>query len=158
MQGTVVRGVLDTAASKFRARSDLIAHATMEVYHYWLEWAVRNIPTMRSKPADYKSATISAPRAPNVDVGRNASAERDGLIAGTENWETLLAPRGLDWRSVLRGKAEHAAYIRALADEFGVEVSEISQTQQDKPERIQTEPRDPAPNENLSNPMPVPEE
>lgn len=147
MQGTVVRGTYDTAAAKFRARSDLIAAATMEIYHFWLEWAVRSIPSLRTKPADYKSATISAPRAPNVDVGRNASAEREGLNAGTESWETLLAPRGLDWRAVLRAKAEQAAYIRALAKEFEIEVSEISQTQQDKPERIPTEPRDPMPHE-----------
>lgn len=147
MQGTVVRGTYDTAAAKFRARSDLIAAATVDVYHFWLEWAVRSIPALRNKPADYKSATISSPRAPTVDVGRNAAAETAGLNAGTENWETLLAPRGLDWRTVLRGKAEHAAYINSLAKEFNIEVSEISQTQQDKPERIQTEPRDPMPNE-----------
>lgn len=140
MQGTVVRGTYDTAAAKFRARSDLIAAATMEVYHFWLEWAVRSIPALRNKPNDYKSATISAPRAPNVDVGRNAAAERDGLNAGTESWETLLAPRGLDWRAVLRAKAEQAKYIRDLATEFGLEVSEISQTQQEKPAAMPAEP------------------
>ena len=134
LQGTIARGTYDTAAATFAAQSDVIACATLRVYWYWLEWACKAIPELRElKPVDYQEATVSRPRAVNVDIGYNAAAEETALANGTSNFDLYYAPRGKDWRVELRKKAEQAAFVRELAEEYGVDVSEISQTLKEKP-------------------------
>lgn len=156
MQGTVYRGSLDMAAATFRARSAVIAGASRRTYEYVMEWEIRNANLTNSKlkglktPPDWKRVTISAPRAPNVDVGRNANAEIASLAAGTTNYDLIYGPLGLDWRVELRKKAEQVRFIQDLAAEYGL-----------KPEQIASAPSmgtaDPQPGANPDDePLPPP--
>ncbi|MFZ9364243.1 MAG: hypothetical protein ACO25T_11500, partial [Arenimonas sp.] len=40
-------------------------------------------------------------RAPNVDVGRNATAEKDALLDGRTNYDLIYGPLGLSWNDEL---------------------------------------------------------
>ena len=127
MQGTVYRGSLDMAAASFRARSAVIASASRRVYEYVIEWESRNGELRgKKRPADWKNVTISAPRAPNVDIGRNAKAEVDSLGAGTTNYDSIYGPLGKDWRQELRQRAQEVKFIRDLAAEYGLEPEDIA--------------------------------
>lgn len=125
MQGTVYRGSLDLAASFFAQRSSVIADACRDIYGYVMSVA-RNTPELSGAPTEYWAANVLPPRGVNVDVGYTMSANLQSLQAGTDDLETILSPRGLDWRTVLRRKAEQAAYIKELAAEYGVEPSDIA--------------------------------
>lgn len=125
MQGTVYRGSLDLAASFFAQRSSVLADACRDIYGYVMSVA-RNTPELSGAPTEYWAANVLPPRGVNVDIGYTMSANLQSLQAGTDDLETILSPRGLDWRTVLRRKAEQAAYIRDLAAEFGVDAADIA--------------------------------
>ena len=125
MQGTVYRGSLDLAASFFAQRSSVIADACRDIYGYVMSVA-RNTPELSGAPTEYWAANVLPPRGVNVDIGYTMSANLQSLQAGTDDLETILSPRGLDWRTVLRRKAEQAAYIKELAAEYGVDPSDIA--------------------------------
>ena len=100
IQGTTLRGVLDTAASTFAIRSAVIADVTRRIYEYVMEWEIRNAPAgsaLRNAPRDWRNVHVSTPRAPNVDIGRNMKASIDALKAGLTNFDLEYAPLGLDW-------------------------------------------------------------
>lgn len=127
MQGTVYRGSLDMAAASFRARSGVIASASRRVYEYVIDWESRNGELRgKKRPDDWRNVTISAPRAPNVDIGRNAKAEVDSLGAGTTNYDSIYGPLGKDWRIELRKRAEEVKFIRELAAEYGLKPEDIA--------------------------------
>lgn len=130
VQGTAYRGQLDMATAFFRSRHATMASVMRRCYRYAMNWANRNEPKFRDPPYDWAKVSIIPPRAPNVDVGRNSSAMLAELAAGATNWDLVYGPLGLDAREELRKRAENARYIRDLAKEYGVEVSEISQMQQ----------------------------
>lgn len=144
MQGTVTRSDLDCQAAFFRTRSAVMIKAVEEAYRYVIGWAINN-NKLKNAPKDWWKVTIRPPRGVNVDVGRNSDAMLRELAAGATTFEDIYGPLGDDWRERIRQRAAEAKFIRETAKEFEIEVSEISQTQEDKPERIQTEPREPIP-------------
>ena len=114
MQGTVYRGALDMANSFFRARHTVVADCARRIYEYVMEWARYNVPTLRDAPGDWRNVTIHAPRAVNVDVGRNAAAEIKQLEAGTTNYGLIYGPLGLDWRAQFRDLKEQIDYAAEI--------------------------------------------
>lgn len=136
VQGTVARGDFDVANAFFRSRSAIHQQAWTEVYYYVMDWAIRNVPELKNAPKDWRNVTVCPPRAVNVDVGYQSAAVLADLEAGIETYASVYGKLGKDYRSELRQKAKEAKMIRDLAEEFGVEVSEISTVQQDRTERI----------------------
>jgi capsid protein len=127
MQGTVYRGALDMATGYFRARSELIKRITQWAFEYVMEGALANKDSgLVDPPADWRRTIISTPRAPNVDVGRNSAAMLAELEAGATNYDLIYGPLGLNWREQLKAKAEQIAYIRQLAEEYGVDAASIA--------------------------------
>ena len=126
-QGTVVRGDYDIAAQFFRSRSAVIAAACREVYIYVIGWGIRTDASIADKPGDgsWVNVTVRPPRAPNVDVGRNASADIAGLAARTTNYDLIYAPQGLDWQEELTKLADQVKFINDLAAERGLQPAEI---------------------------------
>lgn len=147
MQGTVYRGALDMSAVWFKSRHHVMATAARRIYEYVMEYAIKTDPTLNDAPSDWYEVAITAPRAPNVDVGRNSAAQLKELEAGIITYDEVYGSRGLDWRSSLEAKAQQALFIREIAAKYGLRVSEVSTVQEDRAERIKTEPVIPQPPE-----------
>lgn len=128
MQGTVYRGALDMSAVWFRSRHAVIAAAAQEIWEYVISWAIENPEQsgLGGAPDDWRSTSIRAPRAPNVDVGRNSAAQLAELAAGMISPDEIYGPRGLDAYEEVRKKAEWIKNVREIATEYGVDPSEIA--------------------------------
>jgi lambda family phage portal protein len=151
MQGTVYRGALDMSSVWFRSRHQVMASAARRIWEHVMEYAIRVDASLRDSPDDWYEVAIQAPRAPNVDVGRNSAAQLAELEAGVTTFDEIYGARGIDWRSALESKAQQAKYIQDLAGKYGIDVSQIS-TAQKQP--IAPEPADMAMQENPSGTMP----
>lgn len=113
MNGTTYRGALDMAAAYFRARSTVIARVEAQIYEFVItEERKRNIQ-LASLPGNWRKVSIRPPRAPNVDVGRNAQAEIASLAAGTTNLDLIYGPLGLDWKEQIDALSEQIKYARS---------------------------------------------
>jgi len=132
MQGTVYRGALDMSAVWFKSRHQVMSSAARRIYEYVMEYAIKSDPTLNDAPADWYEVAITAPRSPNVDVGRNSAAQLAELEAGIVTYDEVYGARGLDWRSSLESKAQQALFVRQLAGKYGLDVSEISTIQKEK--------------------------
>jgi lambda family phage portal protein len=129
MQGTVYRGALDMSSVWFRSRHQVMASAARRIWEYVMEYAIRVDASLQDSPDDWYEVAIQAPRAPNVDVGRNSAAQLAELEAGVTTFDEIYGARGIDWRSALEAKAQQAKHIRDLAVKYGIDVSEISSSQ-----------------------------
>lgn len=118
VQGTVARADFDIANAFFRSRSAVLAAAFTRVYWFYMEWAVNNDRRLADKPYDWRAVETCAPRAVNVDVGRNSSAMIAELKAGARTYRSVYAELGLYWTTELRQAAKEAAYLHDLAIEF----------------------------------------
>jgi capsid protein len=148
LQGTVTRADLDIAAGFFRSRSAVMAHVMREIYIWVMGWAVKYDRALDGAPDDWYRVNIRPPRSPNVDVGRNSQAMLAELEAGTRTFQDICAELGHDWRDVLRQKAEEAAFIQQLSEEYEVPVEKISQLAKQsvgpsQPEKSTPEPAQP---------------
>jgi len=126
MQGTVVRADLDVCDAWFRSRSAVMQEKVVEVYQWWLRWAVANVITLENPPNDFLRCTIRAPRSVKVDVGYDSAAVIAELKAGIRTMESICAPMGEDWRNVARQSTTEAKFFQDLSKESGVPVHEIA--------------------------------
>jgi len=126
MQGTVVRADLDVCDAWFRSRSSVMQGKVVEVYQWWLQWAVGNIPALANPPKDFLRCTVRAPRSVKVDVGYDSAAVIAELKAGIRTMESICAPMGEDWRNVARQSTTEAKFFQELSRESGVPVHEIA--------------------------------
>lgn len=127
MNGTVARAVLDMANTYFRTRSAVLADHLRHVYEYVTEWGVRTETTLQPSPADWFRSHYRAPRAVNVDVGRNSAAMISEWKSGMRTLQDIYAEIGQDWREQLAQKAAEMAYVKKLAESLGMERAEIVQ-------------------------------
>jgi capsid protein len=139
MQGTVVRSDLDTAATYFRSRSEVIGSHLIRIFEYVMGWACRYDKALAGAPDDWWRVSIRPPRSVNVDVGRNSQATINELSAGYRTFEGVCLEGGDDYRKVLEQRAREAKLVRDLAIKYGVDPAEISTVQADKVERISAE-------------------
>jgi hypothetical protein len=138
MQGTVYRGALDMATSFFRSRHAVLADVQRRIWGYVISFGIATDRALAGPPGDWRKVSILPPRAPNVDVGRNSAAMLAELAAGATNYELIYGSLGLSWQTELRKRAEQAKFIRDLAAQYGVDPSEISQTQANLPSAMDT--------------------
>lgn len=130
MQGTMYRGALDMATSFFRSRHTVIAEVIRRLWEYAIGFAVRNDVELSDPPADWRNVSVLPPRAPNVDVGRNAAAEETALKDGRLNYDLYYGPLGLAWRDELKKYDEQLAFI----DKECPNVAKLLQAQNPKPQ------------------------
>jgi len=136
MQGTVYRGSLDAAAAFFRSKSGMFASHFQRIYEYVINMEAAFNPRLAKRPLDWKKTSVRAPRAVNVDVGRNSNAMVQELQSGLRTYKACAAELGLDGMQLLREKADEAVFIRELADARNINVSEISTLQQSEPQQV----------------------
>jgi lambda family phage portal protein len=115
IQGTVARADLDVANAYFRSRSSVLICAFTAIYEWAIDWAKNNDRRLADPPADYKSVDALAPRAVNVDVGRNSSAMLAELESGATTYKTIYGPLGTNWRKELWQRFTEEAYILKLS-------------------------------------------
>lgn len=151
LQGTVTRADLDICANAFRASFEPIKQALREIYEWQCEWANKFDRTQDGvEPVDYWRVVIRPPRAPNVDIGYNAKALETELSLGIKTVQDIYAERQQDWRTETRQIAEYLAFVNKVADEFGIDASQITKlaTKAADPEPDGDEPK---PNEEQIN-------
>ena len=126
-QGTIVRGDYDIAAQFFRSRSAIYAAAFREVVIYVLSWGIQTDKRLADPPADWVNIVSTAPRAINVDVGRNSVAKLNELKVGLTSHEAEYAALGLDARAEISKQIRFIAFVKAecaaVSAMEGVEVS-----------------------------------
>lgn len=134
IQGTVTRADLEVCKGAYRVNFEVLKYCARLVYEYRTKWAAKYdrsfAPLAISTPKDYLNCVIRPPRAPDVDVGRNANALGLELEIGTVTYQDVFAERQQNWRNQFRQSAEAAAYLKQLAVEFSVNGIEV------KPEEI----------------------
>ena len=111
-QGTIVRGDYDIAAQNFRARSGVYAAAFREVIIYVLQWGIQNERELADPPSDWANVSYTAPRAVNVDVGRNSSAVQNELKLGMTNYDLIYGALGLDARAEITRQIDFLAFVK----------------------------------------------
>jgi capsid protein len=130
LQGTVTRADLDIMSGFFRGKSAVAIGAIRELYVWVMSWATRFDRSLDGYPSDWADVTARPPRSPNVDVGRNSAAMIAEYEEGFRSLQDICSELGHDWRQVIRQKAIEAKFIKAMAEEFGVEPEKISKLAQ----------------------------
>lgn len=114
MQGTVYRATLDMTSQWFKARSSVMQGFVRRVYEWVIEFEIARNPILAKAPNDWRNVRLYAPRAINVDVGRNSSALLAELQAGVTTYADAYGPLGLDWREQFDALAEQKRYAESL--------------------------------------------
>lgn len=126
MQGTVVRGVLDDADLFFKSKFALFAHAAVDMYLFFLDWARYNIRELADAPGDWNACHVIGPRAVNVDKGNTAASQLALYSAGMTNMDDIAGPLGLTGEILIRRKAESVRMIMDVAEEYEIDPAQIS--------------------------------
>lgn len=140
MQGTVYRGALDAAAAHFRGKTAVLAGYFRRIRNYVIQAEAQIDKKIAKLPEDWRKTSNGTVRAPNVDIGRNSQAMLAELSAGTRSFTSVAAELGLDGKQILTEKANEAEFIRKLAQERGIDPSEISDITLGQPTRNEPEP------------------
>ena len=126
VQGTIARGAYDMAAGFFKGRSMIIQSAVRRIYE-WTTEAERHFDTrLADLPGNYRAVNIQAPRAVNVDIGRNSAAMLKELEAGATTLERIYSPLGESWQANVIQRANEKRFIRELEVKEGVVISDAS--------------------------------
>lgn len=126
LQGTVTRADLEVSSNAFKSDFEIIKEILEELYEWQTNWAVQFDASLKTKPEDWQFCAIRPPRAPNVDVGYNASALATALANGTETYQDLFAAMGKDWREQFDESGEAAKYMFDLSKRLGIPVELIA--------------------------------
>lgn len=125
-QGTSIRGEYELGNAFFKSRFQVHAAAWTEVYHYVMDWGIKNDARLKGAPKDWKRVSVVPPRAANVDVGRNSSAMLAELAAGATNYDLIYAPLGLDAYTEIEKGIKFAKYIQDKCREAGISPESFS--------------------------------
>ena len=114
-QGTEVRAELDSANTHYESDFQKWKQFVCEAVTWYMEWAIKNDPRVADPPSNWRSCLhVQQPEACNVDVGYNSQAQLMGLAAGTENYKTILGPRGRNPIAHFRELAREQKMIERL--------------------------------------------
>jgi len=123
LQGTVARAVFDMAHDHFAQLSHMFAEHLFRVWRYVIRMEAVHDARLRPLPDGWDDLGFVAPKAINVDVGRNSQATLAELDAGITTMRDICAARGKDWKeaggvdTIVDGVAASAAGLIMLAGE-----------------------------------------
>jgi lambda family phage portal protein len=136
--GVSARITLDRTSAGPEARKDLRqAERTFDFWRYQLEHQFLNkVVRLALMDAAAKGLLPNRPEVTqgqwqwagsvSIDAGRDARADIELWRTGLTTAAELYGEAGHDWQTSIRQRAKEAAYIREMAEEMGVTVSEIS--------------------------------
>lgn len=142
MQGTVYRGALDCANAFFRSKSSVFATHFQRLYEFVINAEASFVPGLAKRPVDWRKTSYRAPRAVNVDIGRNSAARIAELAAGFTTWTGVAAELGLDGRQLLTEKADELVFIRNLATPRQLKPEQIAASGLPSADTTEPEPKD----------------
>lgn len=141
VQGTVARADFAAARASMAGKTSVFIDVVRKIYTYCIFRGISR-GELPGQPAQWNAVNIRPPRQIDVDVGRNSAAMLAELKAGATHFELVYGPMGLDWAEELEKRAQQLAFIRDLAERYGVDpaqITEIAETTQ--PETAQTDER-----------------
>jgi capsid protein len=127
LSGPAARLVMAQASRTFERRQKLIIDKLLQRLWGWiisraiLRGDLAPMPFLEAQRVRWQG-----PSKISIDVGRDAKANLDDLRAGLRTWAEDYSERGQDWQEALKQKAREAAYIKQLAEEYGVTVDQIA--------------------------------
>lgn len=124
MQGTTLRSVLDMANTFFRMRSAVLCEKFGAVYAYVIQTGIAN-GDLPNPPQDWDRYTARAPRAVNVDIGRDSAARIAEFKLGMTTLQEIGADDGADWIDRLRQKTLEVQTAKKLADAAKLDRAEV---------------------------------
>ena len=142
VNGTVMRAYLDMANDWFRARSAALAGYFGRVYEWVIENEIKS-GNLKNAPADWRAWKFTAPKAINVDIGRNSAATIAELGAGVTTYDEVYGRSGRDWEEAFWQKGYEMSVAQKVADHYGLRRAEIIRL--DPNELSAGEPVDPDP-------------
>jgi len=132
LSGPSQRFVIGQAQRRFEEIQDVLINRLIKrVYRWSTAKAIKrgDLP----ENAEWYKAVYQTPKKISIDVGRDATAEREDYLVGMRSLADLAGERGDEWQEIIRQKAIEAKYIADIAREYGVEVSQI-QTNKNQPQ------------------------
>jgi capsid protein len=136
--GVSARVTLDRTSAGPEARKDLRqAERTFDFWRYQMEHQFLNkVVRLALMDAAGKGLLPNRPEviqgqwqwagSVSIDAGRDARADIELWRTGLATAAELYGEAGHDWQTSIRQRAKEAAYIKEMAEEMGVTVSEIS--------------------------------
>lgn len=122
IQGTVARGIYDDANTFFRGEFYMFAHAAINIYRFYADWARYNDKRLVDPPADWWKCHVVPPRAVNVDVGRNSAAILAEYAAGLISLEDICGAYGTTPEVLITKKARNVGRIKQIAKQVATEM------------------------------------
>lgn len=124
MGGADSRRDLAAASRSFEIMQQSLSSKFQRVYEYVIfsEFQRGNINFL---PADWRRVSWQFPQSITVDFGRDSKADIENLKMGVDTLESIYGRYGLDWKRELEQVAREQAFIKDLAQKYGVEPSDI---------------------------------
>ena len=136
--GATLRAALVKAQRRFDEVEVLVENRICDRTWNWVTAVGAKRGDLPSRPVDAHKVRWHGPSKATVDVGREATANRDDIKMGLRTYAEDFAERGLDWRSELQQVGLEEAFI-----------SQLAKTVKEPRENIQTRnPNAPLPGEN----------
>lgn len=123
--GADTRRELATAQRVIEQWQQILSARLQQIYEYVILEQV-SLGFLRNPPLDWREARWQTPPKLTVDAGRQSSEDREDLKMGLTTFRDYYDQYGLNWREQLRQKAEEAAELNKLAEEFDIDRAEIT--------------------------------
>lgn len=123
--GAALRGAITCDNRFYEIRTRALTSGMQRIYEYVIGWSNES-GELGTVPADWFNVQWQPPRRATVDIGRESTAVINELRAGTRTYRDVLGELGLDWRDVLRQRAEEEAFIDKLALENKIDRTRIA--------------------------------
>lgn len=121
--GAALRGAIVADNRFYDCRSKVIIGMMQSLFEFVGEFENRKIAAEPGMivPQGWNAVRWHSPRRNTVDIGYSFEATRGEIAAGFNTYEQVCGERGLDWKVILRQRAEEEKYIDTLAKEMGIE-------------------------------------
>jgi lambda family phage portal protein len=130
--GAALRGAVTSDNRFYEIRTSNLASASQRIWEYVMGWAINAKEIVDANgqplapPSDWYAVHWQPPRRASVDIGRESAAIINEVRSGLRTYRDVLGELGLDWRDVLRQRAEEEEFIDELSKETGVDRTRIA--------------------------------
>lgn len=122
--GAGVRGFAADVNKSTAARIEVLENGYKRCAQYII--AKRAKQGNYNLPKDWWKVTFTRPAEFTVDEGRMRKADLDDLRAGTITIDNIATRRGCSYEDIITQRCKEVAFLKAKADEYGIEPHEIS--------------------------------
>ena len=125
LNGVGQRFILAKAARRFEARQTILINRFLShVWRYVLAKGIKS-KAIKNAPDNWWKSVWLKPRSISVDNGRDAAQDREDYKMGFRNLAEICGERGEDWQNVINQKISEMKWVKAQADQAGVNVDQL---------------------------------